>query len=97
MSSPTNQHRPSRIVANDNRINVAVAIEDGALDDLNEVAADCRARGLQIERKLAGVGVLVGSVLRRNLERLRGTPGVAAVEPERRIRLNGLVGSQSPE
>ena len=72
------------------RMTVAVAIEDGALDRLTEVLEACRARGFDFERELAAIGVLLGSVHPMNLEWLRTTPGVAAVEPQQQVAAHEL-------
>jgi hypothetical protein len=73
-----------------NRINVAVAIAEDACDRIYEVAAVCRALGLAHKSTLTDVGVLLGSVDRGDIARLRAIPGVLAVEPERQFRVAAL-------
>lgn len=65
------------------RVNVAVAVADDARSCIYEVAAACRALGLEHTATLAGVGVLTGSVESVDLGKLRAVPGVVAVEVER--------------
>ena len=69
-----------------NRVNVAVAVADEARDCIYEVAAACRALGLDHTATLTSVGVLTGSVEFATLERLWAIPGVLAVEVERRCQ-----------
>ena len=64
------------------RVNVAVAVADDAQDRIYEVAAACRALGLDQTATLAMVGVLTGSMEYRDLRRLWAVPGVLAVEVE---------------
>ena len=68
------------------RVNVAVAVADDAQDRIYEVAAACRALGLDHTATLAVVGVLTGSMEYRDLRRLWAVPGVLAVEIENEVR-----------
>ena len=68
------------------RINVAVAVADDARDRIHEVAAACRALGLERTVTLAVVGVVTGSMDFRDLRKLWAVPGVLAVELESRLR-----------
>jgi len=68
------------------RVNVAVAVTDDAQDRIYEVAAACRALGLDHTATLAVVGVLTGSMEYRDLRRLWAVPGVLAVEVENDLR-----------
>jgi hypothetical protein len=70
-----------------NRANVAVAVADDARERIYEVAAVCRAVGLDHTSTLTDIGVLLGSVELDNLFSLRAVPGVVAVEVEREFRL----------
>ena len=63
-----------------NRVNVAVAVADEARGLINEVAAACRALGLDHTATLAGVGVLTGSVEVGDVRKLWTVSGVVAVE-----------------
>ena len=64
------------------RVNVAVAVEDEAQGSIYEVAAACRALGLDHMATLTAVGVLTGSMESNQLARLLAVPGVLAVEVE---------------
>lgn len=68
------------------RVDVAVAVAEDAQGRLYEVAAACRALGLQHTATLAAVGVLIGSMEARDLARLWAVPGVLAVEVKRDFR-----------
>jgi hypothetical protein len=69
-----------------NRVNVAVAVADDARDCIYEVAAACRALGLDHTATLTSVGVVTGSVESATLVKLWAIPGVVAVEVERRFQ-----------
>jgi len=64
------------------RINVAVAVTDDAEGRIYEVAAACRALGLDHKATLATVGVLTGSMESAELAKLLAVPGVLAIEIE---------------
>jgi hypothetical protein len=68
------------------RVNVAVAVADDAQGRIYEVAAACRALGLDHSATLAVVGVLTGSMESDDLAKLLAVPGVLAVEVECRFR-----------
>ena len=68
------------------RVNVAVAVADEAQGSIYEVAAACRALGLDHTATLAAVGVLTGSMDSNELAKLWAVPGVLAVEVELRSR-----------
>ena len=68
------------------RVNVAVAVADDARGRIYEVAAACRALGLEHTSTLADVGVLTGSVEFHDLPKLRAIPGILAVELKREFR-----------
>jgi L-fucose isomerase-like protein len=73
-----------------NRIRIAIAVDDDALERLEEVAGACRALGFLGDTTLAGVGVLTGSIEVNRVEALRAIPGVAVVELERHLRVHTL-------
>jgi hypothetical protein len=62
------------------QLKVAVAVADDARARIEEVAAACRAAGLDHTVTLAGVGLLTGSMESRDLARLLVVPGVLMVE-----------------
>lgn len=72
------------------RVNVAIAVAEDARERIYEVAATCRALGLEHTSTLTDIGVLMGSVELDNLSTLRDVPGVVAVELEREFRIRGL-------
>jgi hypothetical protein len=71
------------------RIRVAIAVDDDALEQVEDVVRACRALGFLRDSTLTGVGVFTGSIEVDNLGALRAVPGVAAVEPQRDIRIHG--------
>ena len=64
------------------RVNVAVAVADDARGRIYEIAAACRALGLDHSATLARVGVLTGSMESDDLVKLWAVPGVLAIEVE---------------
>jgi hypothetical protein len=76
------------------RVNVAVAIADDAQGRIYEVAAACRALGLDHTATLALVGVLTGSMDSSDLAKLWTVPGVLAVELEDQFRSGPTGGLQ---
>jgi hypothetical protein len=79
--------RPYRGVARlQARARIAIALTDGAMNRLPEVAAACRALGFEHDSTLRDVGVLTGSAAPGDLPRLRAVPGVLAIETARQAR-----------
>ena len=76
------------------RVNVAVAVADDAQGRIYEVAAACRALGLDHTATLALVGVLTGSMDSGDLAKLWAVPGVLAVELEGQFRCGPTGGIQ---
>jgi hypothetical protein len=64
------------------RVNVAVAVADEARDSIHEIAAACRALGLDHTATLTMAGILTGSVESGRVADLRAVAGVVAVEIE---------------
>lgn len=64
------------------RANVLITVSENARDRIHEVAAACRALGLEHTSTLADVGVLLGSLELDNLLGLWAVPGVLTVEIE---------------
>jgi hypothetical protein len=62
------------------RVQVAVAVADDARGCIYEVAAACRALGLDHTITLTTVGIVMGSVKVTQLEKLSAVAGVIAVE-----------------
>ena len=62
------------------QLKVAVAVADDARGRIYEVAAACRAVGLDDAVTLAEIGLLTGSMESRDLAKLLAVPGVLMVE-----------------
>lgn len=69
------------------RVNVAIAVAEGALHRIDAVVAAACALGLEHTSTLSGIGVLIGSVEVASLPRLRALSDVETVELERGTRL----------
>lgn len=68
------------------KLRLSIAVADDHLARLAEVAAACRAAGLEVEAELASLGVITGRAEARSIGGLRAVRGVSAVEPERAVR-----------
>ena len=64
------------------RVNVAIAVAEDARDSIYEVAAKCRALGLEHTSTLPDFGLLLGSVDADSVPQLKAVWGVEAVEIE---------------
>ena len=64
------------------KLKVAVVLADDARGRIDEVAAACRAFGLDHTVTLAAVGLLTGSMESGDLPKLSTIPGVLMVEVE---------------
>ncbi|SFN34201.1 hypothetical protein SAMN05216207_101313 [Pseudonocardia ammonioxydans] len=62
-----------------------VSVADG--HGIDDVATALDAAGLQVEKVLRGVGVIVGSCDESRRAALAEVAGVGAVEPDREVRL----------
>jgi hypothetical protein len=69
------------------RVNVAIAVAEGALHRIDAVVAEACALGLEHTSTLSGIGVLTGSVEVASLPKLRALSDVEVVELERGTRL----------
>ena len=72
------------------QLKVAVAVADDARTRIEEVAAACRAVGLDHTVTLAGVGLVTGWMESRDLARLLVVPGVLMVEVKHELQ-SGVV------
>jgi hypothetical protein len=65
---------------------VTVTVDDAHLDGIDGLADRLRAAGMEVEQVLEPVGVITGSAP-AGWESLADVDGVAAVEPQRTVRL----------
>lgn len=80
------EQKPGRGSCAVSRLNVVVAVADDAQGRIHEVAAACRALGLDHAATLAAVGLVKGSMESRDLGKLLAIPGVLMVEVEHESR-----------
>ncbi|MBW0105145.1 hypothetical protein [Pseudonocardia sp. KRD291] len=66
---------------------VTISIADGHLDRIDEVVARLEQAGVQVEKVLRGVGVVIGSVEESGMRALGVLDGVGSVEPDRTVQL----------
>lgn len=64
---------------------VGVNVRMGQLRPREDVVADLRAAGLQVERVLASIDVVSGTVAADGFDRLAGVDGVTAVERDQSV------------
>lgn len=65
------------------RIRLTVLIHEDWRDRYRLVVERCRQAGLDVERELATIGAIAGSIEEDHLTELSTVEGVCAVEPER--------------
>ena len=61
---------------------VSVTVDDGHLSALDGVVAGLRARGMQVDQVLDGIGVITGSVPAGAAAALTGVAGVVSVDEQ---------------
>ena len=59
---------------------VSVTVDDGHLSALDGVVRGLRARGMQVEQVLDGLGIITGSVPPGSVGALTGVAGVVSVD-----------------
>ncbi|MEU5693342.1 hypothetical protein [Actinosynnema sp. NPDC020468] len=64
-----------------------MSVAGGSLGDLARVVEALRGAGLVVEQVLEPLGLVTGAVAADGVDALRSVPGVAAVEPQRVVRL----------
>jgi hypothetical protein len=62
------------------RSNILVSVEDGALGRLDDIAAQLRAGGMKVTGILKLTGLVTGEAKDKDLGRLRRVPGVSSLE-----------------
>ncbi|TFV47460.1 ketohydroxyglutarate aldolase [Blastococcus sp. TF02A-35] len=66
---------------------VSVTVDDGHLAALDGVVQGLRARGMQVDQVLDGLGIITGSVPSGTLGALTGVAGVASVDEQLGVQL----------
>ncbi|MGY1915355.1 hypothetical protein [Blastococcus sp. SYSU DS0973] len=66
---------------------VSVTVDDGHLAALDGVVQGLRARGMQVEQVLDGLGIITGSVQSGALGALTSVAGVVSVDEQLTTRL----------
>lgn len=66
---------------------VSVTVDDGHLAALDGVVQGLRARGMQVDQVLDGLGIITGSVPPGTLGTLTGVAGVLSVDEQLTHRL----------
>lgn len=79
-SRDSNRNRPDATPA-------LVSVADSHLDQVDDMAGQLHAVGLDIDQVLGRTGTITGSCPAQTIDTLRRVPGVSAVEPEMRIPL----------
>lgn len=64
-----------------------VSTDDTAPDRIAEIAHALREAGFHVTQQLDAIGVIVGSADDDTVDRVRGLPGVAAIEEEQSYQL----------
>jgi hypothetical protein len=63
-------------------VELSVTVDDGHLPAIEDVAARLRARGMQVEQVLEGLGIITGSASSAVRNSLTAVEGVAAVDEQ---------------
>jgi ligand-binding sensor domain-containing protein len=67
-------------------VSVSVTVDDEHLARIDDVAAELRANGMQVDRVLDQLGVISGSVPEDRQQSLRAVAGVQSVEASRHFQ-----------
>lgn len=70
------------------KVRVTIAIDEAHLDQLDDVADQLKAAGLDIEQTLSTLGIVSGAVARDKMSSLSQVSGVESIEVDRRYQLN---------
>jgi hypothetical protein len=66
---------------------ITVSVDDDAIGRIDEVVTALELGGMHIDQVLRPIGVITGSVDTQHVHALGDVAGVAAVEPQRTVRL----------
>jgi hypothetical protein len=69
------------------QVALTVSVDDQHLARIDSVAAALREAGMSVERSMATIGTITGSVPASRLSAVRATQGVADVEAQREFQL----------
>lgn len=61
---------------------IVVTVDPAALGHIDRIAGRLARAGMTVDQILSTTGIITGSAADQALARLRGLPGVAAVEPD---------------
>ena len=67
---------------------IIVTVTDDALNKIDDVAAQLTAKGMKVDKVMAAVGVISGSVASTKMSDLKKVKGVMSVEEEITIELS---------
>ncbi|MDS1142486.1 hypothetical protein RE432_18800 [Pusillimonas sp. SM2304] len=68
---------------------LSISVEEAYLDRYAEVVEDCRRAGMRVERQMAAVGIISGTIETSRMHDLYKIAGVRHVEPSRVNRCLG--------
>jgi hypothetical protein len=63
-------------------VNLSVTVDDGHLPAIDKVAEALRARGMEVQQVLDGLGIITGSAPEESRSALTDVEGVASVDEE---------------
>ena len=69
------------------RRDVTVTVADAQVGAIEDVVAELRAAGMEVDGVLAAVGAITGSIAESQLAAIAALPGVAAVEQQTSFQL----------
>jgi hypothetical protein len=63
-------------------VQLSVTVDDGHLADIGRIAQALRARGMEVDQVLDGLGIITGSAPADSRPALTGVEGVVSVDEE---------------
>ncbi len=69
------------------KIQVTVSLDEAHISQINQVADQLRAAGLEVDQVLSTIGIVTGSIESENMSSLSQVDGVESVEQDRTYKL----------
>ena len=70
-----------------NKVKITVSIDEAHINQIQEVAAQLEAMGMEIKQTMPTIGLVIGSVQSEKIPSLYKVEGIQNVEPERTYQL----------
>ena len=70
-----------------NKVKITVSIDEAHINQIQEIAAQLGAMGMEIKQTMPAIGLVIGSVQAEKIPSLYKVEGIQNVEPERTYQL----------